>query len=131
LSCIIDDEISPDFERQKKSLRKKYHRLEADVAHAFEGILKDFRTACNAVPVPGHAGKVWKYRFKNSDNNRGQSSGYRILAYYLEPSNTLVPFSIYTHDDYPAQPPTAVIERWLQTVLAKVARGELPRGPFA
>jgi mRNA-degrading endonuclease RelE of RelBE toxin-antitoxin system len=121
LACIVDDKLSADFHRQKKELRKKYRHIESDVTRAFEEIIPNYQVGCNAVPIPGYERKVWKYRFKNSDNNRGQSSGYRVLAYFLESANTLYPISIYTHEQYPAQPPADAVDRWIREVLVQVA----------
>jgi mRNA-degrading endonuclease RelE of RelBE toxin-antitoxin system len=125
LACLIDEQASSDFQRQKKEL-KKYRRLDQDLATAYEAIQEDFKTACHATPIPGYHGTVFKYRCANSDTNKGRSGGYRILAFYHESSNTICPFSIYTHDQYPGQPPKERMDRWLKELVTGTLKLPFP-----
>jgi hypothetical protein len=125
LPCQIDDQASPDFQKHKRDL-KKYRHLDSDLAVAFEEIHLDFRTACHATPIPGYHGTVLKYRCANSDARKGRSGGYRILAFYHEASNTLFPFCLYGHDQYPGQPPEERMNRWLKDLVAGVLKLPFP-----
>lgn len=83
--------------------------------------MEDRKTACYALPVPNFYGTVWKYRFESSDMGRGQSGGFRVMAHYSEQENTLYPFCIYTHVDYPSQPPKKDLRAWLKGMLSATA----------
>ena len=39
---------------------------------------------------------LYKIRLKNSSNNKGKSSGYRIITYYFNDDNTLYFVEIYS-----------------------------------
>lgn len=81
------------------------------------------------MPIPGYSGTVWKYRFPNSDAKKGSSGGYRVLAFYHAGSNTLYPFSIYTHGQYEVQPPKDRIEQWIKEILPVLRIQESPPEP--
>lgn len=91
-------------------------RIETDLANAYADIIKDRRVACNAFQVPGYD-KVWKYRCDSSDMERGQSGGFRLMTVWSESESTLYPFCIYTHIDYPVQPPTKDVRKWIKELL--------------
>jgi len=40
-------------------------------------------------------GKVFKYRVPCSDQGRGTRGGFRLIAYYHQPTNVLYPISLY------------------------------------
>jgi hypothetical protein len=91
------------------------------LASAYADIIGDRKSACNALPVPDFGGSIWKYRCDSSDMDRGQSGGFRILALFDEHENTLYPFCIYTHVDYPNQPPKKDLRKWLKEMLRSTA----------
>jgi mRNA-degrading endonuclease RelE of RelBE toxin-antitoxin system len=110
------DPGSPTFIKQLKALSKKYRHIETDLATAYETIIKDRSNACNAFQIPGYT-SVWKYRCDSSDMARGQSGGFRVLMLWNEKENTLYPFCIYTHADYPSQPPVKDVRKWIKEAL--------------
>jgi mRNA-degrading endonuclease RelE of RelBE toxin-antitoxin system len=115
-ACLIDSRRSPTFNRQLKELAKRYRHIETDLANAYAEIIKDRLAACNACQVPGFE-QVWKYRCDSSDMKRGQSGGFRLMTVWSEPESTLYPFCVYTHVDYPVQPPTKDVRKWLKEIL--------------
>jgi mRNA-degrading endonuclease RelE of RelBE toxin-antitoxin system len=115
--CLIEPGLSRTFKRQLKELLKKYRHAETDLAEAYAQIIKDRKRACNALDVPGYGSKIWKYRCDSVDMERGQSGGFRIMALWKEEENTLYPFCIYTHIQYPKQPPVKDLRKWLKEVL--------------
>jgi mRNA-degrading endonuclease RelE of RelBE toxin-antitoxin system len=118
LPTIIDQTCSQNFLRQLKALQKKYRRAGDDVAGALSDISKARKTAHSANAVPGYDQTVWKYRCGSSDMKRGSRGGFRIMARYYAESDTLVPFTIYTHDQYENQPPEGDIKAWLKQLVA-------------
>ncbi len=52
---------------------------------------------------------------------RGQSGGFRVLMLWDEKENTLYPFCGYTHAEYPKQPPTKDLRKWLSETVARPA----------
>ena len=87
MTYLFDCDLSPDFNRQKKDLAKKYKRIDQDIQAALVLIAKDYTSVCNATPWPGH-GNVWKYRIKNSDAQKGRSGGYRIVILFNQEKGT-------------------------------------------
>jgi mRNA-degrading endonuclease RelE of RelBE toxin-antitoxin system len=122
--------ISLTFKRQLKELHKKYRHAEADLADAYADIIKDREHACNAVATPGYDSTVWKYRCESTDMKRGQSGGFRIMMLWKEEENTLYPFCIYTHADYPTQPPYKDLRKWLKKTLGFSVTGKPSAGPI-
>lgn len=125
--CLVDDQRSEGFQKQKRELKKKYRRVDLDVASAYEEMRENFRTACNCTPIPGYHGTVFKYRCGNSDTGKGRSGGYRIIAFYHKGSNTIHPFYLYTHDQYPSQPPNDRLDKWLRELTTEL---KLPFPPW-
>jgi mRNA-degrading endonuclease RelE of RelBE toxin-antitoxin system len=123
LPVLIDEEASANYRRCLKRLTKTYRRAETDIASAFEEIIKDFRRACHATPVPGYNSTVWKYRCASSDMSKGRSGGFRMLCYYSEELNTLYPFYAYTHTEFENQPPPKDIRNCLKELLHTRERG--------
>jgi hypothetical protein len=70
------------------------------------------------------------FRCGNTDATAGTWSagkaGFRILAYYSDDNNTLYPFCIYTHVDYPKQPAAKDLRAWLNETLKSIAAGPPP-----
>lgn len=93
--CRIDVDASRKFQSLVKQLTKKYRGLPHDLQEAFSAIERDYTRAAQANAIPGFGRTVWKYRWKSSDLQRGQSGGVRIIAFYDEQRNTLYPLLIY------------------------------------
>lgn len=93
--CRIDADASRKFQHLVKQLTKKYPRLLHDLQDAFSAIERDYMRAAHASAIPGFGRTVWKYRWKSSDLQRGESGGIRIIALYDEQRNTLYPLFVY------------------------------------
>jgi hypothetical protein len=78
--CEIDLDACPLFARLLKTLRKKYRKIDADLAEVFEEVEKDYETAAGADPIPGWQRTVWKHRCGSSDMKVGRSRGFRIIS---------------------------------------------------
>jgi hypothetical protein len=78
--CEIDLDACPLFSRLLKQLRKKYRKIDADLADVFEEIAKDYTTAAGADPIAGWAHTVWKHRCGSRDMKVGRRAGLRIIS---------------------------------------------------
>jgi mRNA-degrading endonuclease RelE of RelBE toxin-antitoxin system len=92
---IVQVEISGTFERQFRSLFKRYRKIRSDVQPIIEQlqageILGDRLSGLNVV--------VFKVRVKNSDIQKGESAGYRLI-YQIETPIRVNLLAIYTKSD--------------------------------
>jgi hypothetical protein len=122
-TCRLDDSSST-YNDHLRRLRKKFPRIDRDLAAGFEQILQDPTKACQATRVPGvfdpkalPGVQVWKYRFRCSDAQKGRSGGYRLMAVLLPERRILYPFCLYTKNEYEGQPPAAELKRWVTDVM--------------
>jgi hypothetical protein len=65
----------------------------------FERISEDHERAANATAIPGFGRKIWKYRCKSADLERGSQGGFRIIAYHDDATGTLYPILLYSKTD--------------------------------
>ncbi|MBW1615172.1 MAG: type II toxin-antitoxin system RelE/ParE family toxin [Deltaproteobacteria bacterium] len=92
-------EYTPEFKRNLSLLAKKYRNIHSDI----EPIIKQIKSGDfigSLIPKTGDY-DIFKVRVKNSDINKGKSSGYRII-YYVENKT----------DEYYSRPDKTDI-RWL------------------
>ena len=83
------------FERELKKLSKKYRNIKEDYKYLLETLSKS-----NPKDISIYLGKdCYKIRLKNSDNNKGKSSGYRIVYLTIAEDLTIVLLSIYSKSD--------------------------------
>lgn len=118
--CYVDFKRSPTFQSLLASLKKRFPRIEEDLAVIWVDIAKDYRNARQAESVPRFKDSVFKYRAKCSDMSRGSRGGYRIIAYYHREKNTLYPILIYHKSDQEDVDPKTVataVEELLQSQL--------------
>ena len=92
---IVQVETSGIFERQFRSLFKRYRKIRADVQPVIEQlqagkVLGDRLSGLNIV--------VFKVRVKNSDIQKGKSAGYRLI-YQIETPTRIILLSIYAKSD--------------------------------
>ena len=92
---IVQVETSGTFERQFRSLFKRYRKIRADVQPVIEQlqageVLGDRLSGLNIV--------VFKVRVKNSDIQKGKSAGYRLI-YQIETPTRIILLSIYAKSD--------------------------------
>lgn len=97
--CYVDYKRSSTFTSLLSSLRKRFPRIDEDLADIWPNIARDYRNACRAESIPKFNDTVFKYRAKCSDMNRGSRGGYRVIGYYHGPENTLYPILIYHKAD--------------------------------
>ncbi len=88
-------ELAPTFQRQLKKLAKRYRSIRKDV----ESITQQLAAGqMIGVQVPGIDYPVYKVRIKNSDIQKGKSSGYRMI-YYLKTADLIILLTIYSKAD--------------------------------
>ena len=92
---IVQVATSGIFERQFRSLFKRYRKIRADVQPVIEQlqagkVLGDRLSGLNIV--------VFKVRVKNSDIQKGKSAGYRLI-YQIETPTRIILLSIYAKSD--------------------------------
>ena len=99
--CEIDLDASPLFARLLKQLRKKYRRIDADLADLFEEIEKDYEMAAGADPIATWKRMVWKHRCGSRDMKVGRSGGFRIISvvHTDRDPHVLYPILIYAKAD--------------------------------
>lgn len=83
---------SDDFKNSAKKLSKRYKSLKKDLKLFTDSLENDFRQGTELLP------NVYKVRIKNSDNNKGKSSGYRIITYLITEYDILL-VNIYSKND--------------------------------
>ena len=83
---------SDDFKKSAKRLSKRYKSLKKD--------LKIFTDSLESNPRQGTEllVDIYKVRIRNSDNNKGKSSGYRIITYLITEYDILL-VNIYSKND--------------------------------
>lgn len=94
-SSPIHVELSPKFQRQLKSLAKRYRRIRKDVEPVTQQLAAG---QTPGVQITGIDYPVYKVRIKNRDVQKGKSAGYRLI-YYLKAANLIVLLSIYSKAD--------------------------------
>lgn len=84
------------FKKELKKLSKRYKNIKEDYRHLLETL-----STKNIKDISIYLGKnCYKIRLKNSDNNQGKSSGYRVIYLYIEDELSIVLLSIYTKADF-------------------------------
>ncbi len=88
-------EFTPTFKRNLRSLAKKYRHIRTDVqpiiAQLQAGVVLGDQ-------VPGVRYTIFKVRIRNSDIQKGKSSGYRMI-YYLKSGDKIILITIYSKLD--------------------------------
>jgi len=84
------------FKKELKKLSKRYKNIKEDYRHLLETL-----STKNIKDISIYLGKnCYKIRLKNSDNNQGKSSGYRVIYLHIEDELSIVLLSIYTKADF-------------------------------
>lgn len=73
----VEIRFTDRFKKDVKRLKKKYRSIQADVEPFLDVLRKHQCPGDRLQEVGAHV--VYKERLKNSDNNKGQSGGYRVL----------------------------------------------------
>jgi len=84
---------TPEFIKNLKTLHKKYKSIKDDVLKLADELEKN--------PTMGTelGNNTFKIRIKNSDNNKGKSSGYRIVTYCINEQNEVFLVTIYSKSE--------------------------------
>lgn len=88
----IQIEFTPEFKRNLRALAKKYRQIRSDIQPIIDRLQEgDFV----GDQVTGTEYTVFKARLKNSDIQKGKSSGYRMI-YYLKTPTKIILVTIYS-----------------------------------
>ena len=86
---------SSEFKKNLKKLEKKYRSIEEDL----EPLIKQLESGeTPGDRISGNKYPVYKIRVKNSDNKKGQSSGYRVI-YYTITTEAILLTTIYSKSE--------------------------------
>jgi mRNA-degrading endonuclease RelE of RelBE toxin-antitoxin system len=86
---------SDEFRKDIKKLGKRYRSVKQDI-RSLVAQLKVGETPGDI--ITGTKYPVYKVRVKNSDSNKGQSSGYRVI-YYIQTPEAILLTNIYAKSD--------------------------------
>jgi addiction module RelE/StbE family toxin len=93
----IQIKFSPRFKKDLQRLAKKYHQIRSDISPFIEKLQnKDLL----GDRISGTKYIVYKARVKNSDLEKGQSAGYRII-YFVPQHDTIILLTVYAKSDQP------------------------------
>lgn len=92
---LIEVRLTPEFKRQVRRLEKKYRQIKSDL----QPILTQMQMGeVIGDRLVGLDAEVFKVRVRNSDTNRGKSSGYRVI-YWLKLPECVVLLDIYSKSE--------------------------------
>ncbi len=92
---FIQVEASPTFNRNLRSLAKKYRNIRNDIQPVIEQLE---RGELLGDKISGIRYEVFKLRVRNSDIQKGKSGGYRLI-YYVKTANGIILLTIYTKSE--------------------------------
>jgi len=87
--------FTPDFQGQLRKLAKRYRNIRSDLQPLFNDLESG---NCPGDQIRGTTYTVFKVRIKNSDIQKGKSSGYRVI-YQLRDKIYILLVSIYSKSD--------------------------------
>lgn len=91
----VQIEFTPEFKRNLRALAKKYPQIRSDIQPVIDQ-LQDGEVVGDQVTGTDYS--VFKVRVKNSDIQKGKSSGYRMI-YYLKTPAKIILVTIYSKLD--------------------------------
>jgi mRNA-degrading endonuclease RelE of RelBE toxin-antitoxin system len=92
---LIEIRLTPDFKRQVRKLEKKYRHIKSDLQPILTQMQMGETIGDRLVGIDA---EVFKVRVRNSDANRGKSSGYRVI-YWLKLPECVVLLDIYSKSE--------------------------------
>jgi mRNA-degrading endonuclease RelE of RelBE toxin-antitoxin system len=110
---LIEVEASPTFNRNLRTLAKKYRNIRSDI-QPIANKLKQGELP--GEEIPGIGFEVFKVRVRNSDVQKGKSGGYRLI-YYVKTETSIILLTIYTKSeqaDVPADSIRGIIAEYEQ-----------------
>ncbi len=87
--------VAPDFQGQLRKLAKRYRNIRSDLQPLFDDLESG---NCPGDQISGATYTVFKVRVKNSDLQKGKSSGYRVI-YQLRDKICILLVTIYSKSD--------------------------------
>lgn len=91
---LVNIDFTPEYRRSLKYLAKKYRNIRSDVQPIIEALQKGVISGDRLAGF-GSDIYVYKLRIKNSNIQKGKSSGYRLI-YLLESENSILLLTIYS-----------------------------------
>lgn len=91
----IQIDLTPRFQRDLRNLIKRYRQIRSDLQTLIEQL------QAGELPgdrITGIGYDIFKVRLKNSDIQKGKSSGYRVI-YYLKTQELIILVTIYSKSD--------------------------------
>jgi mRNA-degrading endonuclease RelE of RelBE toxin-antitoxin system len=92
---FIQVEASPTFNRNLRSLAKKYRSIRNDIQPVIEQLE---RGELLGDQISGIGYEVFKLRVRNRDIQKGKSGGYRLI-YYVKTVEGIILLTIYTKSE--------------------------------
>ncbi|WP_338022334.1 type II toxin-antitoxin system RelE/ParE family toxin [Argonema antarcticum] len=92
---FIQVEAAPTFNRNLRTLAKKYRSIRSDIQPLIEQLE---RGELPGDQISGIADEVFKLRIRNSDIQKGKSGGYRLI-YYVKTAKGIVLLTVYTKSE--------------------------------
>ena len=92
---LIEVIVSPTFNRNLRTLAKKYRSIRNDIQPIIEQLAQGELPGDRIAGV-GYA--VFKLRVRNSDTQKGKSSGYRLI-YYVKTATGIILLTLYTKSE--------------------------------
>ncbi|MDZ8066747.1 MAG: type II toxin-antitoxin system RelE/ParE family toxin [Nostoc sp. DedQUE08] len=92
---LIQVEVSPTFNRNLRTLAKKYRSIRNDIQPIIEQ-LEQGELPGDQIPGVGYA--IFKLRVRNSDIQKGKSGGYRLI-YYVKTAMGIILLTVYAKSE--------------------------------
>lgn len=92
---LIQVIVSPTFNRNLRTLAKKYRSIRNDIQPIIEQLAQGELPGDRITGV-GYA--VFKLRVRNSDTQKGKSGGYRLI-YYVQTAMGIILLTVYTKSE--------------------------------
>ncbi|MDJ0620815.1 MAG: type II toxin-antitoxin system RelE/ParE family toxin [Calothrix sp. MO_192.B10] len=92
---LVQVEASPTFNRNIRTLAKKYRNIRNDIQPVIEQ-LEQGELPGEQIPGVGYA--VFKLRVRNSDTQKGKSGGYRLI-YYVKTATGIILLTVYVKSE--------------------------------
>ncbi|RCJ39078.1 addiction module antitoxin [Nostoc minutum NIES-26] len=92
---FIQVEAAPTFNRNLRTLAKKYRSIRNDIQPVIEQLE---RGELPGDQISGIGYAVFKLRVRNSDIQKGKSGGYRLI-YYMKTAMGIILLTIYTKSE--------------------------------
>ena len=92
---LIQVIVSPTFNRNLRTLAKKYRSIRNDIQPIIEQLTRGELPGDRIAGV-GYA--VFKLRVRNSDTQKSKSGGYRLI-YYVQTATGIILLTLYTKSE--------------------------------